>query len=292
MSFIDGLHPRIPFNQAKWSGGVITPEVVVLHDTAGPLDAGSSRDYLRENDQKVSVHFVLERDGGIEQQVRVGHRANHAGRSNYHGRSGVNDFSVGIEIVNPGRMTRFSATEAQAWYGRRFDIEEHGIQEIETPQHGRGLWMPYTEVQLTSLRHLLRNLFESVPTLTDITTHWYISPGRKVDTNPLFPLEHMRSLIFGREDPLDAAEDDVAVDVPGEEFVQIEVPDDALNMRRWPSFNPNVMARIPDGAVVPVIRCGEFGGRAWLKVIYGGHEGWIVARYAAPIVDSKGRAAS
>ena len=54
-------------------------------------------------------------------------------------------------------------------------------------------------------------------------------------------------------------------------------------MRRWPSFNPNVIAKIPDGTPVPVLRRGTFAGRDWLQVFYAGHEGWIVASYADPV---------
>ncbi|WP_456387917.1 N-acetylmuramoyl-L-alanine amidase [Profundibacter sp.] len=274
-----------PFKKARWTGGVITPEIVVLHDTASRLDEGNAARYLRDNDAKVSVHFVVERDGMIEQQVPINRRANHAGRSHYHGRSGCNGFSIGIEIVNSGRMTRVSNTRAMTWFGKKFDIEEYGIQEVTTPEHGHGLWMPYTEEQMDSVVQLLEALFyREDHELTDIRTHWYVSPGRKVDTNPLFPLEHIRSRIFGREDPMEKLERGVSDLVVREEYVEIDAPSDTLNMRSWPSFNPNVIATIPHGAVVPLLKIGEFDGREWLKVLYGGQEGWIVGRYTAPIV--------
>lgn len=93
---IDG----IDFRQAKLIGGTITPTIVVLHDTAGRLTKFNSRDYLATN-AAASVHFVVERDGTISQLVQTNRRAGHAGQSSYHGRSGCNDFSIGIEIVNP-----------------------------------------------------------------------------------------------------------------------------------------------------------------------------------------------
>lgn len=145
--------------------------------------------------------------------------------------------------------------------------------------------MPYTEGQITSTIQLLEALFHREGhELTDIRTHWYVSPGRKVDTNPLFPLEHIRSHIFGREDPLEPLEDVSTLHAGPDEFVEIDAPSDTLNMRAWPSFNPNVITSIPDDAVVPVLKDGEFDGRHWMKVLYGGQEGWIVARYTAPIV--------
>ncbi len=49
---------------------------------------------------KVSAHFVVDRDGFVVQMVPVGMRAWHAGRSALNGVPHVNDYSVGIELVN------------------------------------------------------------------------------------------------------------------------------------------------------------------------------------------------
>ncbi|ALF02121.1 N-acetylmuramoyl-L-alanine amidase [Salipiger abyssi] len=283
MRIINHRLKGVDFWPAHFTGGEIVPEIVVLHDTAGRLENGNSARYLAsENTGKASVHFVVERDATVRQLVPTNCRANHAGRSNYHGREWCNGFSIGIEIVNPGRMTG-DASEARAWWGETFSMrDEYDLAKVATPEHGDGVWMAYTEAQITAVISLLECLFRDVPTLTDITTHWYVSPGRKVDTNPLFPLEHIRARVLGRNDPADL-EAEKGSDPSGDETVEIETHGDTLNMRRWPSFNPNVIAAIPDGTVVPVIRKGTFAGRKWLRVLYGGQEGWIVARYAAPI---------
>ena len=272
----------IPFQKARWTGGEIPPELVVLHDTASRLTKGNARDYLADNDVKVSVHFVIELDGTITQQVPISRRANHAGRSSYHGRKNVNGFSVGIELVNPGRMSASQRHgKARTWYGEELDIALWDIHEVTTAEHGHGFWMAYPEAQMTALLELLEALFARRGNkLTDIRPHWYVSPGRKVDTNPLFPLAEVRSHIFGREDPLQSVEDAVAMDETEGGTVQIDVNDDTLNMRAWPSFNPNIIAKIPAGTVVPVLAHGDFDGREWLKVFYAGQEGWVVANYA------------
>jgi N-acetylmuramoyl-L-alanine amidase len=288
MKIINHKVEGLAFKQAHHVGGEITPSIVILHDTAGRLEAGNSAAYLASNNTgKVSVHFVVERDGSITQLVPTNRRANHAGQSSFQGREWCNGFSIGIEIVNPGKMTG-SAYSARAWWGEVFsDGSGAELEEIETAEHGEGVWMAYTEAQIDALVALLEVLFRDIPTLTDITTHWYVSPGRKVDTNPLFPLEHIRARILGRDDPADvAAEAGSVPPVINDMLVQIEVGNDTLNLRRWPSFNPNVIAAIPDGVVLPVQRSGTFAGRDWHRVAYGGHEGWIVARYAAPIVQS------
>ncbi len=47
---------------------------------------------------KVSAHFYIKRSGEIVQFVSVNDRAWHAGVSEFNGRQGCNDFSVGIEM--------------------------------------------------------------------------------------------------------------------------------------------------------------------------------------------------
>lgn len=266
------------FTPARLMGGVIVPEVVVIHDTASPLDAGNAANYLRTT-TKASVHFVIEIDGSIEQQVPANRRAGHAGQSTFQGRSDVNAFSIGIELVNPGRMTRSGFGGAVSWWGKDFGYSEFKLVDLTTKEHGAGVWMPYPEAQIAALMGLLQALFEAVKTLRDITTHWYISPGRKIDTNPLFPLESIRARILGRDDPaIIKAEVD---SLPSNEatYVRADVRGTTLNMRRWPSLNPNVIAAIPDGVVLPVLREGIFGGKAWLLVQFDGREGWVSAAH-------------
>ena len=246
----------LTYQKAHFIGDKITPELVILHDTAGRLEKGNSAAYLASaNTAVASVHFVIEIDGTIVQQVPTNRRANHAGASSYNGRDWCNAFSIGIELVNPGRMTRHSDTMALTWWGQQLAINLYGIREMTTREHGAGLWMPHTEAQIGALITLLETLFRDVPTLKDITTHWYVSPGRKVDPNPLLPLEAIRARIFGADDPADTAAFEGS-DIPSikDIMVQIETPGDTLNLRRWPSFNPNVIATIPDGAIVPVTR--------------------------------------
>lgn len=276
----------IPFVPAKLTGGTITPTIVVLHDTAGRLDKHNSRDYLAAT-PKASVHFVVERDGSISQLVATNKRAGHAGQSSYHGRPDCNDFSVGIEIVNPGRMTRGVGGAVLSWWGQDFGhggpVGGYTLADITTPEHGAGVWMAYTPEQIEAVQELLAALFTGIPSLVDITTHWYVSPGRKVDTNPLFPLDALRSRILGRDDPAEEAAKAESLPMEASTLAQIEAPGASLNLRRWPSFNPNVIASIPDGTIVPVNRVGSFGGRGWLNVTFDGREGWIVATYVTLI---------
>ncbi len=76
-------------------------DMIVLHYT-GMVSAQAALDRLRDPAARVSSHYVVEEDGKIWRLVPEGRRAWHAGVSFWRGRTGLNDFSVGIEIVNPG----------------------------------------------------------------------------------------------------------------------------------------------------------------------------------------------
>lgn len=109
---------------------------------------------------RVSAHAVIGRDGTITQYVPFGMRAWHAGHSEYQGRSGCNDFSIGIEL---------EGTDA----------------------------IPYTDAQYESLTALVRALLATYPTLSaeQITGHSDIAPGRKTDPGPAFDWTRLRRLL-------------------------------------------------------------------------------------------------
>ena len=111
----NGRVAGIPFKAANSSGGPMAPSVIVLHDTAGRLAKGSSVDWFRSKDCTTSAHFVVERDGSVTQLVRTDRKAFHAGTSSWQGRAFCNAFSIGIEIVSPGKLDG----NGKAWFGDR-----------------------------------------------------------------------------------------------------------------------------------------------------------------------------
>jgi len=110
--------------------------------------------------RRVSAHVVIRRDGQITQYVPFGARAWHAGTSEYQGRKGCNDFSMGIEL--------------------------EGVDDI-----------PYTDAQYGSLTRVVRALLAAYPTLSTqhITGHNDIAPGRKTDPGPAFDWGRLRSAL-------------------------------------------------------------------------------------------------
>lgn len=97
---------------------------------------------------RVSAHFFIRREGEVVQFVPVTQRAFHAGVSAWQGRSGCNDFSVGIEL--------------------------------EGTDH-----MPYTEAQYAALLLLSAELAQFL-SLRVMLGHNDIAPLRKTDPGPYF----------------------------------------------------------------------------------------------------------
>jgi N-acetylmuramoyl-L-alanine amidase len=180
-----------PFIAAHASGGEMKPTLIVLHDTAGRLEANSSVNWFASDECSTSAHVVIERDGTVTQMVPFNKRAFHAGVSEWKGKAFCNAFSIGIEIVNPGKLDK----DGRAWFHKKTEAGFTGTKRAKTKEHGDGWWLPYTPEQIEAVTALCKALVASYP-IEDITTHWAVSPGRKIDTGPLFPLDDVRRDAF------------------------------------------------------------------------------------------------
>ncbi|HTD05963.1 1,6-anhydro-N-acetylmuramyl-L-alanine amidase AmpD [Undibacterium sp.] len=112
------------------------------------LDYAAHPSFESLRDLQVSAHFLIRRDGGLLQFVSANRRAWHAGSSCFYGRSGCNDYSIGIEL--------------------------EGSDEV-----------PFEEAQYRALTELSLALAAVYP-LTHIVGHEHIAPGRKTDPGPCF----------------------------------------------------------------------------------------------------------
>lgn len=190
MRIENGRVSGVRFVAANSSGGEMTPRYIICHDTAGRLSQFSSVDWFKSKECGTSAHFVVERDGTVTQMVPLNRKAFHAGASKWKGQSGLNSCSIGIEIVNPGKMD----ADGKAWFGPCCKPQE--IEFKSTPEHGDGWWLPYTEAQVAAVKLLCTLIVEEYPDCNEILTHWQISPKRKIDTNPLFPLREVRKAVL------------------------------------------------------------------------------------------------
>ena len=163
-------------------------DTVVIHDTVSP-SVESSINWLSKQESRASYHYIVERDGAVHRLVSTKFKAWHAGRSSLAGRKGVNNFSIGIALVNPGAVTMDGKT---AW-GET--IERHRLKYVADKLHGMNhLWLPYTEEQIAMTRELIHRLATVYP-IKHVVGHYEISPGRKVDPNPLFPLDNFKRML-------------------------------------------------------------------------------------------------
>lgn len=204
-----------PFRAAHAFGGEMRPELIVLHDTAGRLNPGSSVDWFVSDECPNSAHVVVERDGSITQMVAFNRKAWHAGASVFKGRQNCNAFAIGIEIVNPGLLDK----DGRAWFHKKTErgFDTSDIKHVKTDAHGDGWWMSYTPQQIEAVTKLCRALCETYG-ISDITTHWFISPKRKIDPNPIFPLDEVRRAVLNKSEP-EVANVEAAPEPPKSESV-------------------------------------------------------------------------
>ena len=158
-------------NFGKRPHGIDDVTTIVVHSTVIPTLELTTEAFQRGekvNPAAVSSHFTIGKDGSIVQNVSTFKRAWHAGKSvDAAGRNNVNDYSVGIELVNA--------------------------------DDGKD---PYTEPQIQALCGIIAEMKRRFP-IKQIVSHEFIAlpPGRKVDPNG-FPWQRLKylglPLYFGR----------------------------------------------------------------------------------------------
>jgi len=193
-------HLESPNRGGPFAGGL--PDTLVIHYTAG-ANAQSAIDILSDPERRVSAHLVVGRDGCIAQLLPLDTVGWHAGKSEWQGRSGLNNYSIGIEIDNAGQLEEKDG-RCVSWFGRPYPAEEvvwgvHRNQRELTPWH----LFPYEQIRVVDeLCALLAATYD----ITSIVGHEEIAPGRKIDPGPAFPLDEMRQRLLSSASPAPARE--------------------------------------------------------------------------------------
>ena len=89
-------------NHGPRRGGVIAPDLIVLHYTAMRGGPGPAIKRLCDPRTEVSCHYVVGERGDIARLVPDDRRAWHAGAGRWGGSDDVNSRSLGIELSNDG----------------------------------------------------------------------------------------------------------------------------------------------------------------------------------------------
>ncbi len=162
----------LPYNTSLETRSLNDLDLVVIHCTELP-NLEMAREYgeqvvYQETGTGNSGHIYIDLDGGVYQWVALERVAHHV--------RGMNERSIGIELVNAGRYPDWFRSDQQL------------------------LTDPYTDAQIHSLRLLLSRLEKIIPGLSWIAGHEELDKDlvpsqddpdilirRKVDPGPLFP---------------------------------------------------------------------------------------------------------
>ena len=193
----------------------------------------------------------------------------HAGRSEWAGYTGLNQYSIGIEMDNAGRLIR-RGNKWRAWFGREYD-ETEVIEAVHKNESKPAGWHVYTPAQIEAVVNLA-NVLAKRYGLQDVVGHDDIAPMRKSDPGPGFQLESLRASVLGRKD-----------DDP--EIYETTV---RLNIRSGPGSSYDEL----DGSPLPrdtrIEVKGSKGAWRFCDVLdqpddVAGMEGWVHGRYLRPV---------
>lgn len=175
------------------SGTLKNPDIIVLHYT-GSNKLNADIQTLFYSKKQVSVQFVIDLDGTIHQLMPMNKIAWHAGESRLGNRTWLNKYSLGIEIVNAGFLTEKSDGSFTTWYGDPVNKEDAVLLKHKNESKER-YWHTYTKNQIDSVKVLCETLCNEFD-IGYIVGHDDISPGRKQDPGPAFPVEIIKSLLL------------------------------------------------------------------------------------------------
>lgn len=187
---------RARFVKSPNKGGTLDPQYLIIHFTAGS-SAEASINWLINSDARASAHLVIGRDGSITQLVAFNRAAWHAGASQWEGLRGLNQHSIGIELENAGRLER-KGGQWCAWFGNAYP-EDQVMTAVHANESSTSGWHVYTPAQIEATRRVSQVLVAKYR-LNGVAGHDEISPGRKVDPGPAFPMGSFRAHLFGRSE--------------------------------------------------------------------------------------------
>jgi N-acetylmuramoyl-L-alanine amidase len=184
----------VPFRLSPHGGRPLRPSYLVLHYTAG-LTATSAINWFLNPKAKASAHLVVGRDSAVTQMMAFDRSAWHAGVSAWEGLANLNGHSIGIEMVNAGKLVRGPAGGWRTWTGDPVPDDEVLIARHRN-EAAAAAWHRYTAVQIKVITAIGKAL-QAAYGLKGVVGHEDIAPRRKVDPGPAFPLKEVAAAIMG-----------------------------------------------------------------------------------------------
>lgn len=180
---------------------------IIFHHT-GSTNLYGTVSWLCDPKAQASAHFVIDVDGTVNQLVKTEDASWNAGKSEWmldgQKRTGLNNCSIGVELVNIGILEK--GNDGKFYYEDGRNLKEW---KGETPvaskityPDGRiieGFGVVYPDKQITSLIGLCKALVAKYPNLSkeSILTHYEVAlpSGRKNDPFGL-NLDYIKGKIF------------------------------------------------------------------------------------------------
>jgi N-acetylmuramoyl-L-alanine amidase len=262
----DSKGKQVTFKDSPNKKGLFTPSYLVIHYTAATTAISCINWFLNKNAQ-ASAHLLISRDGAITQFVAFNRIAFHAGESQWAGLSGMNRHSIGIELQNAGRLNKVSNKWVCPVDNKVVADDDVIVATHKNESTSRG-WQAYTDAQLEVSIEVSTAIVRHYK-LKDVLGHEDISPLRKSDPGPAFPMGSFRSRVMGRSN---------------EKIDTFEVNTDGLNIRSGPGtqFQTILSEGLPVGTKVQVLKREGNWSFVEVKDIVSNLmdlEGWVFSRF-------------
>lgn len=156
MQIKDNKLVGVAYQATPNTSGLIKPIYIVMHYDAAS-NATSAINWMTNKTSQVSAHIHISRDGVVTQLAPFNVKCWHAGVSSWKGVTGLNSYSVGIEMQNTG------------------------AQE-------------YTDNQINAAIEVCKAIVANYP-IKEIVGHNDIAPNRKPDPGKQFPWSKFKTLV-------------------------------------------------------------------------------------------------
>lgn len=261
----------------KKSRGSMKPKYLVIHYTASDNFDGDVRT-LSTASTKASCHLVLSPEGEITQIGKFTDVLWHAGKSKWKGISGLNRYSIGIEVTSPGPVEKVDGG-FKTWYGRIAEGDYNYVFAKHKNGGKKKYWAGFTDKQIEVLKELVPFLMDAYK-LDDVLGHDDISPLRKQDPGPCMPdalWDFFRGRDADTDDEVEEASNVTSMEEEkseGKFIVTLPDEDDSLNVRRSPGGDK--IGKVYHNLIVDVLKTQ--GNWSFIKTP-GGYKGWVYSSY-------------
>lgn len=244
-----------------------TPRFLVMHYTAGFSVESAIQSY---RNRRVSAHLTVDTDGTVYQHVPFDTVAWHAGPSRWMGYTGLNNCSIGIEIINAGWFKK----SGNSYCRDKVCYPASKMPQMEAHPHprvgsGTYWWPVFPEPQISAVEDLAEMILDAYPIL-DIVSHEQIDTrGWKTDPGPAFPMDRFQRLLHRHN-----------IDRDADGFLH-RVTAGTLNVRGGPGTEFQKISTVHRGDLVTVVDTHD----QWRRIDIGDGgepDGWVHSAYLQP----------